>query len=100
MGEVVAFREKSDPHCSGPAVCLGCRHKWAAVAPVGTWLLECPSCGTLKGVYEGLCQAQPGDLAFACNCGCKALTAYKRGALFHLICMKCGVDQTEAIFEP
>lgn len=100
MSNVVAFSrpEPSDPHITGPAVCLECRHKWVAVAPVGTWHVECPGCGTFKGVFDGLCQAQEGDFAFICDCGCRALTAYKRAGLFHLVCMKCGVDHTEAVF--
>ena len=37
------------PHISGPVICTRCRHKWIAVRPVGTDLLECPVCGASRG---------------------------------------------------
>lgn len=36
-------------HLSGPVICTRCRHKWIAVRPIGTDLLECPSCGANRG---------------------------------------------------
>ena len=90
--------EKEDPHLSGEAVCIGCRHEWVAVAPVGTWQLECPSCSTFNGIWRYPVGAQEGDAYFRCDCGCEALTAYKHHGMFHLKCMSCGLEQTEAIF--
>ena len=97
---VVAFKrpEPNDPHLAGEARCIGCQHKWAAVAPVGTRSLECPSCKTMNGLWTYPVGPEVGDLAFACNCGCDALTAYKRRGLFHIVCMSCGEHQTEALF--
>jgi hypothetical protein len=86
------------PHLAGEAVCIGCGYEWASVAPTGTWQLECPSCGTMKGVWRYPVGGAEGDMVFRCACGCEALTAYKRGALFHLKCMSCGTEQTAAIF--
>ena len=97
-GTVLAFKPKSDPHCTGSAKCIACGDTWVAVAPAGTMWLECAKCGTMKGTWVHPTLADVGDMAFTCNCGSEALTAYKRGGLFHLICMNCGVDQTEAIF--
>lgn len=65
LAEAKAARE---PHLSGPAMCLCCRHKWRAVAPVGTTEFECPSCGTHKGVFETTVVV--GKMVFECNCGC------------------------------
>ena len=91
-------REEREPHLAGEAVCIGCRHEWAGVAPVGVWQLECPSCGAMKGIWRYPVGAQEGDSYFLCNCGCEALTAYFRGGVFYLKCMSCGTDQSNAIF--
>jgi hypothetical protein len=52
----------------------------------------------MKGVWRYPVGGAEGDMVFRCACGCEALTAYKRGALFHLKCMSCGTEQTAAIF--
>lgn len=98
MGSVVEFRQREEPHMAGEALCIGCRHHWAAVAPIGTWQLECPECCSLKGIFRHPVGAAEGDAFFRCNCGCEALTAYMRERRFHLKCMSCGVEQTEAVF--
>lgn len=101
MSEVVSFakaKEKREPHLSGEAICIGCRHEWVAVAPVGVWQLECPSCLLLKGVFSHPVGAAEGDALFVCDCGCEALTAYFRDRLFYLKCMNCGVDHSAAVF--
>lgn len=100
MGTVTPFRrpEREEPHLAGEAVCIGCRHEWSAVAPVGVWQLDCPSCGTPKGIWRYPVGAAEGDLYFRCDCGCEALTAYHREGRFYLKCMSCGADQTEAVF--
>jgi len=97
---VVPFQrpEKPEPHMSGQAVCIGCRHEWVQAAPIGTWQYECPNCGAMKGLFKHPVGAIEGDLAFVCNCGCEALTAYQRYGKFWLRCMACGVDHTESIF--
>lgn len=101
MSKVVslaAAREERTPHIAGEALCIGCRHEWVATAPTGTWQLECPECGTWKGVFRYPVGASVGDSYFRCNCGCEALTAYLRKGRFHLKCMSCGTEQTEAVF--
>lgn len=98
---VISFAEakaEREPHLAGEALCIGCRHKWACVAPVGTWQLECPTCGAMKGIFRYPIGAQEGDLGFACSCGCEALTAYMHQGHFRLKCMSCGIDQTDAVF--
>ena len=42
-----------EPHLSGAAVCLACKHEWVAVAPVGTVWMECPACSLERGRYLG-----------------------------------------------
>lgn len=100
MSAVIPFkqREASDPHLSGQARCIGCGHEWVAVAPVGVWQFECPACQTMKGIHNYPVGPEAGDLAFQCNCGCEALTAYQRDGLFFLRCMSCGTDHTMAVF--
>jgi hypothetical protein len=100
---VIPFRRPepevpSEPWIAGEAICIGCQHKWAGTAPVGTWRLDCPTCGSGNGIWMNPIGAQVGDLAFTCICGCEALTAYQRYGKFWLRCMSCGTDQTSAVF--
>ena len=97
--EVIQFNPREEPSITGEAICIGCRNEWGAVAPVGTWQLECPSCGAHKGIFKHpVGGSLAGDSFFACSCGCEALSAYLREGKFYLRCMQCGEDQTEAIF--
>lgn len=97
---LAAFRQERSPHWSGKCVCLGCRHEWVGVGPIGkTAGLDCPACDLPKGACKHPFGAQEGDLEFRCNCGCEALTAYVRHGRKWLRCMACGDDQTEAFYE-
>lgn len=91
-------RKPNDPHLSGGAKCIGCGHEWVAAAPVGTITLECPCCSAMRGVWRYPVRAAEGDILYRCDCGCEALTAYKRGGYFYIKCMCCGVEHTEALF--
>jgi hypothetical protein len=74
----------------GPASCTACKHRWEAVAPVGTWALECPSCGTERGIWRGPCVPQDGELWWSCGtCGGPFLYATPDG----LHCVGCGLPQ-------
>ena len=64
-------RVSREPHMSGPATCLECGHEWQAVAPVGTYQMECPECGLFKGVYSGLCQGGPEDTHYLMCSNCE-----------------------------
>jgi hypothetical protein len=74
----------------GPAYCTACKHGWDAHAPVGTWMLECPSCGTHRGIWRSLCT--PPDEGVWWKCGtCD-------GSFFYatpdgLFCVGCGKPQ-------
>ena len=90
MAEILslaAAREERAPHLSGRAMCLGCRHAWQAVAPVGTVILDCPKCGLEKGRYVGLVETD--TPRWTCDCG---------NDLFHITtndiyCVGCGIKQ-------
>jgi DNA-directed RNA polymerase subunit RPC12/RpoP len=85
---------------SGDAICIGCKHEWIQVSPVGSRWLECPACSSNKGIYKQPFGADEGDSVFRCSyCDSEALTAFYRRDLFYLMCMSCGVDHTTAIFE-
>lgn len=92
-------RKPTDEWAGDEAICIGCRHTWAAVAQVGTRWLECPQCGAAKGIFKKPFGAGEGDEVFICRC-CdgEALTAYRHKGLFYLRCMSCGVDHTNAVF--
>lgn len=93
-------RQERQPHWGGPAICIGCRHEWVAVAAVGVEWIECPSCLEPKGHPKRPFGADVGDSVFECKCGCEAMTAYVRekDRRFVFRCMGCGTDQTSAIW--
>lgn len=97
---LAAAREERTPHWAGPAICIGCRHEWQAVAPLGSYTaLECPQCRFPKGVNKWPFGSAEGDAEFRCNCGCEAMTVYRRkDGRFFTRCMACGADQTAAIY--
>ena len=75
-------------HGQGPARCLGCRHEWQAVVPVGTTQLDCPACSASKGVLLG--EYAP-DVAYACDCGCTLFYITDAGTL----CPNCGLSDDD-----
>lgn len=81
--------EDNSPHLRGPARCIYCKHTWHAVAPVGTIDgLECPSCGTFKGVIDTQCSP---PVFWKCVCD---------NSLFYvssdewLVCANCGYSHS------
>lgn len=86
MSNVIAFPEKDEPHISGAARCLSCKHEWLAVAPVGTYILECPSCGC-DGAMVGA--VHRGGLHWQCQCGCDLYRIDEQGAY----CINCAERQ-------
>lgn len=81
-------KEASSPHMSGEAVCFNCKHQWQAVAPVGVLELECPSCGTLRGVWNHTVWPSEQEV-WMCNCGAYHFALTKQAA--H--CLACGCTQ-------
>jgi hypothetical protein len=91
---VVPFKPKSlktEPdnsgYLSGRAYCFGCAHVWEAVAPVGTYLLECPNCHLEKGHFTFY--VNPKIPVWQCNCGCELFFACRDG----IFCPNCGIWQ-------
>jgi hypothetical protein len=80
--------EEARPHLVGPAFCLECRHRWVAVAPVGSTVLECPACGCFKG--GRLAMVQRAGPHWVCNCE-NALFFIRQGG--DIYCANCGADQ-------
>lgn len=98
MSNVIDFKaalEKSKPHVSGQVVCVGCKHRWTAVAP---WkpgqkhdLLECPSCGAFKGVFADPLLSERFTEVMRCSCGCDAYMVVSDGTNDAFVtCINCG----------
>lgn len=88
MGEIVDFQAKkaeASPHRAGAARCLLCKHEWAAVSPVGTTGLQCPSCAGFGGIYKGLSATEYPQ--WQCKCGEYAFFIDLHGPY----CAHCGV---------
>lgn len=87
MGDVIELSSRQ-PHLSGDAVCIGCKHTWVAVAPVGTYELECPECRAMKGVFS---YPVVGESYWECSCGSRYFSV--SGETFNVLCAKCGLPQ-------
>lgn len=86
-------RLERSTHLTMPAVCMQCGHKWVAVAPVGTYVLECPSCHVMKGVAEGFVKSE--HPSFTCNtCFSNLFTIPWRSkeTIPHILCAGCGME--------
>ena len=59
MSEKVVNILEKQPHRTGNAVCLHCKHEWQAVAPTGVTILKCPECKLEQGAFK--CLSMPGD---------------------------------------
>lgn len=81
-GRVIPFPERKEPHLSGKAHCILCRHAWVAVAPLGTLWMECPSCHAHKGTWTFEVGPDVGESRFVCGCG---------NELFYVLptCLRC-----------
>ena len=91
MGRVFELKPKEDPHIAGNAVCLNCQRSWVAVAPVGSTSLECPDCGTMKGVFVNPVEdVGAGVEHWRCGCG----NYYLLMTRTRVYCPNCGETQT------
>lgn len=82
---MIDIREKR-PHMAGNALCLQCKHEWAAVAEIGEVCIDCPACGLHRGVWKG--NPVPGRY-WQCNCGGVHFFVDEEGC--H--CANCGLSQ-------
>lgn len=87
MSKVISFSQakaEREPHMSGEAHCMGCKHKWQAVAPIGKTQLECPACLSLKGIFT-FPPLRDGS-EYSCNCGNDLFRVCENG----IYCANCG----------
>ena len=94
---VVEFPKKEDggPWTQGPAKCLDCKHEWQHVSPAGTVSLECPQCGTMRGVLYGPVDAEEGQSVWTCGCGCDVFKIVaENGKYKWTLCLRCGSPQS------
>lgn len=86
VADLGAERLAREPHRSGNARCLNCKHEWHAVAPSGVTALDCPTCATNQGVFKGL--ASTSDLKqWECRCGEYTFFIDEHGPY----CAHCGI---------
>lgn len=88
--KIIDFRTgkkiKSDPHITGECHCIGYKHEWEGVAPVGTYQLQCPKCSSYKGQFLHMVVKK--DTLLTCCCGNDLLHVNQEG----IYCPNCGVD--------
>ena len=82
--DLMQAKQKREPHLSGKARCLSCKHEWVAVAPVGVIWMECPSCTLERGRY--VAHAERDSMRWGCNCGNDLFYATPDG----FYCPNCG----------
>ena len=93
MGDVLEFKSKQaapepDPHLTGKALCLDCKHEWVSVAPVGAVWLECPACGLVRGRFWSFV-SWVDKLHYACPCGYDVFFVHEDG----IACPNCSLLQ-------
>lgn len=85
MAEIISLAErKADPHISGEAICLVCRHEFVSVAPVVVVMLTCPRCDVQKAVMKYPCVRDAPR--WECHCGNNLFHVTKDG----YYCPNCG----------
>lgn len=90
MSNIFQFKkQEKDNHGCGEAHCIGCGHKWIAVAPVGTIRFECPECKSMKGHWTFEFAPEVGALMRVCNCGNDLFRLTPDGHM----CANCGTYQ-------
>lgn len=89
MGDVVNLDEYR-PHTSGSCTCLECSAEWTGVIPAGVRAVQCPECGTHKGVRSGLVVP---ETTLLCPCCYNDLVFVTAPGLY--LCPVCAVEFTE-----
>lgn len=82
--DLAAARKDREPHLSGAARCLACRHEWVAVAPTGVTWMECPACTLERG--RMVAQAERNEPHWHCGCGNDLFFVVADG----MYCPNCG----------
>lgn len=104
MADVLKFpaKEEQEPHLSGIARCLDCKHEHVAVAPVGVTVMECPKCGTMRSVWCGPAYPPKDGKIFVCGaCDATAFCFTLKEDGTHIQCLGCGVEPSiDSVFPP
>ena len=89
MPATVLNLDEHRPHSAGEAICLECRHMWAAVTPIGSYQFDCPKCGSGMGRWRFPFGPEVGVKLWTCRCGNDhfVMTPEK------IMCAKCGQRQ-------
>ena len=88
MAEVINLLDhKKETTLAGQAFCLFCDYEWTATASAGVAVLECPSCGAMKGIFKYLCERD--EPHWICNCGNDLFKVTSEG----YYCIICGCWQ-------
>jgi len=98
MGDILQFQkpekepEEIDPHMSGFAVCIACRHEWMAVVPVGVIDLQCPSCNLPRGQMMNPAEVDAGFIIACtfCNSTHHQILTDEIGMPIGFVCVGCG----------
>lgn len=97
MNNVVSLEQKrieQGPHVTGQAICMHCRHKWAAVRPLTDDAedMQCPACGLPRGVWEYNFTVPEGPIWTCAYCPSQAFKLTPVAAY----CIGCGRRTTYA----
>lgn len=76
-------------HTTGVAICVHCRHEWAAVTPVGAGSLECPKCGTHRATWKHPFAAE--TPIYHCRCGNEYFVLHTDP----ILCANCGTQHSD-----
>lgn len=83
----------NDPHVSGQARCLACKHEWMAVVPAiaddYAGDLECPACGVCRGQFKWPFHGPQAEEVWTCSCGSQLFMITRPGTR----CVGCGRHQ-------
>jgi len=80
-------------HKSGRVKCGACKHEWVAVVPADAPEgFECPSCGTMRGMWNYPFDIEDGDASYRCGvCGHDGwILAAKKSGHRYIVCKACG----------
>ncbi len=100
MSDILPFRPRPTipvpqpdvDHITSPAVCLGCKHEWVAVAPAATEVnsLEYPSCGAGKGLLKSFVMHSHSPIYTCTICMGFLWTIVHFDGIATCVCANCG----------
>lgn len=92
MGDLVEFKKKGPQpgYLAGPYICLGCKHRWEAVRPIGASLhLECPECHVFMTAPVG--PIERAGQHWHCDCDRDA-NVFAYSSEWGMYCILCGTS--------